>query len=103
MIKAATTDITKGWPHDAHRGFPPNLVAEHVKDANWQRVRLSMKGQTTAEKLRLLKQWRDACLFDDGRGGLHLLTSTIVQVDNYLGALRRGGQLDMNNMIRKYI
>lgn len=97
MIHPGTDDITKGWTFGAERGWPPDLVQRFcVQDPAWQKVRLSMKGIPTHEKLKILWSWYvGRTPENDGRRRC--------QVDNYLGALRRGGQLDDNNMIRKYI
>jgi hypothetical protein len=103
MIKAATNDYTKGWPFDAHNGFSPEVVQEAVKCPYWQKVRLSMKGKTTKEKLRTLLLWRQERTAYNGSGRDFEVVDeeATVQIDNYLGALRRGGQLDMNNLIQR--
>lgn len=104
-IKAATNDITKGWILDAESGWSPDLVQLYcVQDADWQKVRLSMKGVPTHKKLEILHGWFEA-KWKIGSDQATAAANERVQcqVDNYLGALRRGGQLDPNNMIRKYI
>lgn len=90
------------WPMDTHpvqAGYSPDRVQEWcVRDGEWQQVRLSMKGIPTEEKLMTLKAYWDR------KAGLGLAPERVVcQVSNYLGALRRGGQLDMENRVRKYI
>jgi hypothetical protein len=55
-----------------------------------------MKGRPTHIKLAMLEEWWVAHLGDTR-------WSVECQVGNYLGALRRGGQLDENNQIRKYL
>lgn len=99
------------WPHNdkVQDGYPPYLVQDHcVRNEDWQRVRLSMKSRPTHEKLAILKRWWDGqykvagCL-PTGIERSALWTATIIQVGNYLGALRRGGQLDDQNRIRKYL
>lgn len=106
MITTQNRDITKGWIYDAEASWPPDLVQKYcVQDEEWQGIRLSMKGVPTHEKLAILKEYyeRKGCFLVDRvvRGMTH--ERYLCQVDNYLGALRRGGQLDMGNMIRKYI
>lgn len=107
MIKAATDDITKGWIYDAERGWGPELVQLFcVQDEEWQGIRLSMKGVPTRRKLEILRRYFERKGFVDAQGVLQRDKTDrryLCQVDNYLGALRRGGQLDDNNMIRKYI
>jgi hypothetical protein len=100
-MQAATDDITKGWIYDVDRGISPEDAQEHcVRHEAWQDVRLSMKGKTTARKLMICLNW-----FEGTAYGASQVDERIrrMQVTNYLGALRRGGQLDDNNMIRKYI
>lgn len=88
------------------KGYTPADVREYcVESPSWQRVRLSMKGKNTSEKLHILEDWWTECT---DNAGLMSTTSAIdlayaceVQVGNYLGALRRGGQLDSENRIRK--
>jgi len=104
------------WPYQGPLGFDHATVRRYCVDVKepevraWQQVRLSMKGKPTHEKLAILKAWWDK----------HILTSEIpagavpmkrtawgyavfVQVYNYLGALRRGGQLDSQNRVRTYM
>lgn len=85
------------------RGYNQALVQIWcVRHAEWQRLRLHMKGKTTSQKLDLLHQW-----WDKYYGQQKLEKSGIdvcaIQVGNYLGALRRGGQLDDMNRIRKEV
>lgn len=98
MIRASTVDISKGWIFDAKRGWAPDKVQRYcVQDEEWQGVRLSMKGVPTAKKLDILLEYYVR------KGGVKCDEHIQCQIDNYLGALRRGGQLDDNNLIRKYI
>lgn len=55
-----------------------------VGDKAWQEFRVSLKGLSTEDKLDKLLSWRKA--HTDRRGQ--------VQVDNYINALKRGGQLN---------
>lgn len=75
------------------KGYPPHEVQVHcVQNKAWQAIRLSMKGMSTTEKLETLAayydKWRD-------------FYPAEVQVGNYLGALRRGGQLDAQNRVQR--
>lgn len=105
MIRSQTEDLTKGWPLDAYPGWSPDLVQKYcVQDQEWQGVRLSMKGQLTSKKLDILYHYLARKV---GSEYINIRRSKDerfwCQVDNYLGALRRGGQLDADNMIRKVI
>lgn len=91
------------WPFCGPAGFDKETVHKYCVDtshphvAAWQKVRLSMKGKPTHEKLAILLDWNNKGVADP-----ELATATLVQVYNYLGALRRGGQLDEQNRVRKY-
>lgn len=98
------------WPHKGPAGFDKETVHRYCVDtshhevANWQRIRLSMKGKPTDEKLAILDAWwsRHSSIKEED-GSLVVERAVFVQVFNYLGALRRGGQLDAENRVRKYI
>ena len=100
-------------------GYDPRQVQMHaVMNSEWQKVRLSMKGQDTFQKIRTLETFWDRQMHEahkiesaewsgtnshqanEARANA-LKWATEVQVGNYLGALRRGGQLDNENKIRK--
>jgi len=91
------------WSLKGPAGFDKATVYRYCVDtthkevAAWQRVRLSMKGKDTHEKLAILKAWWDK----HSDGNFCKEHSCFVQVYNYLGALRRGGQLDDQNRVRK--
>lgn len=101
----ATTSsvVTKGWDADERpirAGYNPGMVQRYcVNEHTWQVFRLSLKGQPTHVKLDRLAEWYD------GWGQAQEYSQPIreLQVGNYLGALRRGGQLDASNQIRKYL
>ena len=104
-IKAATKgEGLDRWPFVGPAGFDHATVKRYCVDtsyeevAEWQRVRLSMKGVPTYEKLAILKAHWDKHKVHDGS----VTTACHVQVYNYLGALRRGGQLDANNRVRRW-
>lgn len=59
-------------------------IAPSVRDPEWQKFRLSMKGVRTITKINMLRDWYVS------RGGS---LKAWVQVTNYLNALKRGGQL----------
>jgi hypothetical protein len=100
-------------------GYPPGDVRMHcVENINWQVVRKSLKGKDTVDKILTLEKWWDFQVneaygirmqteqlpekaADNVRRCEALLWANEVQVGNYLGALRRGGQLDNDNQIRK--
>lgn len=91
------------WPHNdqVSAGYPPADVKNYcVLSPEWQKVRVLMKGIPTHEKLQVLKDWWDKMR---GELGAELDYVIEVQVGNYLGALRRGGQLNGQNQVRRYI
>lgn len=95
------------WMHndEVSPGYSPDDVRVYcVQNQEWQKIRLSMKGIPTHKKLAILHAWWNTQR-EKARQHSDTVTmwATEVQVGNYLGALRRGGQLDANNRVRKYI
>lgn len=94
------------WPYSGPMGFNQRLVNKCCVDtsepfvAEWQKTRLFMKGKPTHVKLSILDAWYDKYKLDSNT---EVRAAVIVQVYNYLGALRRGGQLNDKNQVRKYI
>lgn len=80
------------WPHVV-KPTTTEEIRNAVKDAEWQRLRLSMKGMTTERKLVTLDAWRNRKVFM--RDGVPcLFRHHEVCIDNYINALKRGGQLN---------
>ena len=73
------------WPYNTI-SLSPSEIQRAVQDEAWQKFRRSLKGHPTAVKLDKLYNWWADHPTRDGE----------VQVTNYLNALKRGGQLDMN-------
>lgn len=63
-----------------------------VNDDDWQKFRLSLKGVSTEKKLDMLQDWLNDHNCD---------RRATVQVNNYLGALKRGGQISEKGEVRK--
>ncbi len=110
-IKAEDSDALIQWPireYPVRPGYARDLVQAYcVRHKRWQEVRLSMKGKATHEKLAILKRWWDSELKDisyvagiDAKPEKWFVVE--IQIGNYLGALRRGGQLDEHNRVRRY-
>lgn len=76
------------WPYKVQT-LTRQEIDEAIKDELWQETRLSMKGVSTPTKLRILENWRQANSCDDV-----LSRAASIQIDNYINALRRGGQLN---------
>lgn len=106
----AQAGIITGWDNEkrpVRAGYPPQDVRMHaVEHRRWQNTRLSMKGKTTAVKLTILERWWDV----EMRAAEQIVQpqrakaaayAVEVQVGNYLGALKRGGQLNDDLLIRK--
>jgi len=80
---AATAATT--WYRRPKRGTPQE-VHDAVEDFAWQMFRgVRLKGQDTAVKLDLLADWLNVWV------GTPYESIARVQVENYLGALKRGG------------
>lgn len=94
------------WPYQVADGASPGLVKMYCVDTTepfvqrWQDTRLSMKGKPTHQKLDILMAWWYK--FKDHHDE-RVQRAVGVQVVNYLGALRRGGQLNEHNQVRKYL
>lgn len=69
-----------------------DIIKYAVNDFQWQKFRLLLKGISTQEKLKLLRLW-----LEDHKHA----HAQQVQVDNYLGALKRGGQISAKGEILK--
>lgn len=64
----------------------------------WQQFRVSLKGLTTREKLYALGWYWDEHIAPGASAHTshEAWSREIIRVNNYLGALKRGGQLDSN-------
>lgn len=85
----------KQWPFQVIT-YTPALVQKYcVENASWQEFRQSLKGLSTEVKLDKLKEYfeRDHSNAD--------YAATMVQVSNYINALKRGGQLDMDLRVQR--
>lgn len=96
----------EGWDSDTRpvrAGYPPNQVQQYcVQAPYWQDFRLTLKGRTTRDKLVQLAHWYDGDRWAPNSNFFSRYQRE-VQVGNYLGALRRGGQLDADNNVKKVI
>jgi hypothetical protein len=99
------------WPYGLTSYSPEEVRVFCVQDVEWQRHRLGMKGIPTRDKLHMLELWaqgRNAhgvFRSSSEEGGEDLrwgfCRATDVQISNYLNALKRGGQLDMNLRVKR--
>lgn len=80
--------------------FVRNAVYEATGFEEWQKFRVSLKGQSTQVKLyRLRKRWYAMrTQFESDSAQLDVEKC---RIDNYIGALKRGGQLDECLVIKK--
>jgi len=79
------------WPYKVEYYSVEEVGIHCVRDSNWQSFRKSLKGLPTSEKLQRLDVWRNTY---KGRPAK-------VQIDNYINALKRGGQLGMDLTVRR--
>lgn len=63
----------------------PEEVAIYVKDVDWQKVRLYMKGKSLQEKYQILRNYYYSHLKEGGNRAVE------VRITNYVTALSRGG------------
>ncbi|MGL5079030.1 MAG: hypothetical protein ACRDBG_24795 [Waterburya sp.] len=92
------TNYDEVWDREIQSYSPKEVVEYCVNDAVWQTCRLSMKGVNTNEKLRILRGWR--AKNELANNGV-VDRRCQVQIDNYINALKRGGQIDMQNKVAK--
>ena len=67
-------------------------IAAAVDNEEWQKVRLSMKGISTFDKLTVLESYYDNMVDDDIDEDE--FAKVKLRIDNYIKALCRGGQLE---------
>ena len=68
-----------------------------INDDKWQAFRRSLKGLPTRDKLESLSDYLNVELDQ----GMSIDVDKQIRVDNYINALKRGGQLDINcNVVR---
>lgn len=83
------------------RQWSQQEVKEAVYEADgyedWQKFRVSLKGQSTQVKLHRLAARRQAATQMSPRNR----TLEMCRIDNYIGALKRGGQLGMDLEVRR--
>ncbi len=68
-----------------------DIIKYAVNDFDWQMFRLGLKGISTYDKLDQLQKWLRK----------HNNHAAVVQVNNYLGALKRGGQISAEGKVLK--
>ena len=68
--------------------FTMQQIWDAVADDNWQRVRISMKGITTEQKLKVCHLY-----YIEHASNQTEKREVDIRIDNYLKALCRGGQL----------
>lgn len=85
------------WPYTVKTYSPEEVQKYCVGDPKWQKFRRSLKGLPTTMKLDKLAEWRKGHLFIFETP----TRESQVQVDNYVNALKRGGQLNMNCEVQR--
>ena len=90
------------WKYSYETLYSQKLIRHAVYEADdareWQSVRVAMKGLTTQEKLVMMATYLKAAKLGHLNCSAEIGT---IRVHNYIGALRRGGQLDADMQIRK--
>lgn len=90
------------WPYQVDAYTSLEVQQFCVFDESWQKFRLSLKGLPTEHKLNRLHEYREGIMLYNSAhmGEAYLPRRHQVQIDNYINALKRGGQLDMNLEVR---
>lgn len=93
-IQDLARDMDK-WP-EAIKYSPPDKVIYAVYIApdheEWQQFRCSLKGQST--KMKLARLWTYIQTERSKAGSINQWSLAEIRVNNYLGALIRGGQMN---------
>lgn len=88
--------VINEWPGNKIEAWSQDEVQYAVYEApdheSWQKFRCSLKGQSTRMKLARLHLYLEKCKAD--ASSIAEMRLAQVRVDNYLGALIRGGQLN---------
>jgi hypothetical protein len=86
-------------------------IIKAIDDPEWQKFRISLKGQDTLVKLRRLREYYfNAGHYGSWSGEIHSDSSLVsdncdicIRMDNYLKALARGGQLYPRINLEKFM
>ena len=100
MLQPVDDLMEIGWMYNVSPTTREEIDAYCVRDVKgrgWQAFRRSLKGLPTKEKMIRLKQWHNRwCVRSPGISSAIQLSPPVdvrVQIDNYINALLRGGQL----------
>lgn len=103
----AIIDQIQGWPNTAlfRESYPAEVIANAVYEGSeayrWQMFRVSLKGLSIRQKLWALN-WYWTVFVSPADGKFRQAANNeIIRINNYLGALKRGGFLDSNLKIIK--
>lgn len=102
-MKAAANEMAKAgkWPHEVKQWNHDQVrFAVYIAPSadEWQQFRVSLKGQSTAMKLARLDLRYLAAEHAPNQGDWELEK---IRIDNYIGALVRGGQLNSSLEIQR--
>lgn len=98
----ATTNIVTKWPFEVKPYTTSEVTTYCVNDQEWQKFRLTLKGVPTFKKLEMLDMRRNANIHaNKDKLEVYVDRRHQVQIDNYVNALRRGGQLNLKNEVVK--
>jgi hypothetical protein len=77
-------------------------IHEAVRNPDWQKFRLSLKGLATEAKLNKLQEYLNEVNIETTGPGFGWLFR-LIRVQNYLNALSRGGQIEPCDLDRSVI
>lgn len=84
------------WPYKVESWSMPEIL-EATKSEHWQKFRKSLKGLSTRQKLLLLEEYQ---MCQEGMSDEDV-ELRLIRVDNYINALKRGGQLNMQLEVQR--
>ncbi len=97
---AAQIDALEAWPFEVSSWnitFVRHCVYEAGDAAEWQRFRVGLKGLSTPVKIhRLMQRYAEFVgkIKPTNQEEAQMRRIQMCRIDNYIGALKRGGQLD---------
>lgn len=91
------------WPHKLYV-WNLSQIHEAIADSRWQKFRISMKGVPTETKLDMLQDYLNTmttvyeCEVEDLK---EVDWKEQCRIDNYINALKRGGQLNVGGEVQR--
>lgn len=100
--KSDRSNVVVKWPFQVLPYTSSEVIQYCVNDEEWQKFRKILKGVPTFKKLEMLDMRRTQNITKNAsKLETYVDRRCQVQLDNYINALRRGGQLNLKNEVIK--